>query len=60
MLIDLKSTDMYLKTLTQIANVYKMDGNKLLFSTYQLQQSQLLTQGQGLNGGGGGGKDISM
>lgn len=31
-LIDLKSTDMYLKTLNQISNVYKMDSNKLMFS----------------------------
>jgi hypothetical protein len=32
-IMDLKSIDMYLKVLTQIANAYKMDSNKLLFAT---------------------------
>jgi hypothetical protein len=31
-IMDLKSVDMYLKVLTQIANAYKMDSSKLLFS----------------------------
>jgi hypothetical protein len=31
-IMDLKSIDMYLKVLTQIANAYKMDSSKLLFS----------------------------
>lgn len=30
-LIDLKSTDAYLKVLTQICNTYKLDAAKLLF-----------------------------
>ena len=29
--VDLKSTEMYLKVLTQITSTYKMDGTKLMF-----------------------------
>lgn len=32
-IIDLKSTDLYLKVLTQIRNVYTMDNNKLLYGS---------------------------
>jgi hypothetical protein len=30
--VDLKSTEVYLKVLTQISSTYKMDGNKLMFN----------------------------
>lgn len=31
-IVDLKSTEVYLKVLTQISTTYKMDGNKLMFN----------------------------
>ena len=34
-IVDLKSTEVYLKVLTQITSTYKMDSNKLMFAAAQ-------------------------
>jgi hypothetical protein len=48
--VDLRSTEVYLKVLTQITSTYKMDANKLMFGNQQQQQQNQQQQNQGSNG----------
>lgn len=51
-LIDLKSTDAYLKVLTQICNTYKLDSTKLLFAGGEQGAGAAEKQGTGLQAAG--------
>lgn len=52
LVVDIRNTELYLKVVTQISNVYKMDGSKLLFQNGVFAQQQPLQQQAGSSSSG--------
>lgn len=46
LVVDIRNTELYLKVVTQITNVYKMDASRLLFHNGAAPSAQLLSSNQ--------------